>query len=190
MYCKNCGHTVKGDKKFCVNCGHEVKGGSVESYVPIETHDERWWYRFLKVVYIVTFTAVIGGGLAVAYSEMPHKWIDSSSSTIHCDNGKIYELSRNGLYAFGSDLDVGTDKDARILCEHDTLNFYLYSNVHISKNYEFIPHYVDADYTSWFWESLMWLALAWVILKLVRIGVHYVAFGNKPQWKREFKKWY
>jgi hypothetical protein len=48
----------------------------------------------------------------------------------------------------------------------------------------------NPDYGSWFFYSLLALFIVWGLLKLVRIGVLYIALGGKPAWKKEFKKFY
>ncbi len=39
-----------------------------------------------------------------------------------------------------------------------------------------------------FWYSLLTLVIYMAIVRLVKIAVLYVAFGRKPEWKREFKR--
>ena len=39
-----------------------------------------------------------------------------------------------------------------------------------------------------FWYSLLTLVVYMAIARLIKITVLYVAFGRKPEWKKEFKK--
>ncbi|MHB1118090.1 MAG: zinc ribbon domain-containing protein [Minisyncoccota bacterium] len=39
-----------------------------------------------------------------------------------------------------------------------------------------------------FWYSLLTLVIYMVVLRLIKVSVLYIAFGQRPQWKREFKK--
>ncbi len=49
-------------------------------------------------------------------------------------------------------------------------------------------YYYDDSYSEAFWYSLLTLVVWVVILRLIKITFLYIAFGKKPQWKKEFKK--
>ena len=46
----------------------------------------------------------------------------------------------------------------------------------------------EDTYGKAFWYSLLTLFVYIVIMKLIKITFLYIAFGQKPQWKKEFKK--
>jgi hypothetical protein len=46
----------------------------------------------------------------------------------------------------------------------------------------------EDTYGKAFWYSLLTLLVYIAIMKLIKITFLYIAFGQKPQWKREFKK--
>ena len=49
-------------------------------------------------------------------------------------------------------------------------------------------YYSHGSYSEAFWYSLLTLVVWVVILRLIKITFLYIAFGKKPQWKKEFKK--
>ena len=63
--------------------------------------------------------------------------------------------------------------------ENDPYSYYSsYSN----------QYYSHGSYSEAFWYSFLTLTIWITILKLVKIAFLYIAIGEKPQWKNEFKK--
>lgn len=48
----------------------------------------------------------------------------------------------------------------------------------------------EDTYGTAFWYSLLTLVIYIVVVRLVKITFLYIAFAQKPQWKREFKKFF
>lgn len=191
MYCKNCKQKLDKADKFCTGCGTAVQNSNTLPQTATTPQPEKWWYRLLKVIYIIVFVASIAITCVIAYSTLPQKTLDGNRSTIQCNNGKNYAPAKNSIYLYSDSLSTYDDQHARILCAYDTTNYYsTYWTAPSYVNYTFVAVYNDAPYTSWFFYSILALAIVWVLLKLVRVGVQYVAFGNKPYWKSEFKKYY
>jgi len=46
------------------------------------------------------------------------------------------------------------------------------------------------SYGAAFWYSLLVLVICLVVLRLIKIAVLYIAFGQRPGWKKEFKKFF
>jgi hypothetical protein len=191
MVCNNCGNKIKEVDSYCPNCGAVVPNGQ-PSNVPRRERgefEERVWFRFLKVLYVVIYLVVIGGIIIIGFSVMPHRTLDGASSTVTCDNGNIYPLSKNNIFAYSNPLDSDSDKDARILCQYDTTNYFgSYYNQYIAPNYTFNPVYNEPDYGGWFWGFLIGLLIGLITLKMVKVGVLYIATGSKPQWAKELKR--
>jgi len=58
MFCKNCGKEVKDENEFCTECGHQidiVTKNTTSAKKQISDNDERWWVRFLRVIYIILY---------------------------------------------------------------------------------------------------------------------------------------
>jgi hypothetical protein len=190
-FCINCGDKVKEDDKFCQNCGTAV---SKENQTLLHHNDkkdleQKGWFRFLKVAYILIYIIVIGGILVIGFSSIPQANLNSAASNITCTNGESYNLSKNDIYAYSVPLDSYSDEDARILCAYNTTNYSnsYYFDQTIPLNYTLDPVYTPTDYDDWFWEFAIGLVVGWVFLKLLRMGVLYIIAGTKFNWK-EFKK--
>lgn len=176
--------------KFCTKCGTRVHSEVKERPVA-SVSEAKWWYRLLKVVYIILYVGSIGLVCIIAFSGMPQRSLNGDLSIIQCNNGKNYAPAKNSIYIYSDSLSYSDDQDARILCAYDTTNYYsTYLTAPSYKNYTFVPSYNEVGYGSWFFYSVLALLIDWLVLKLVRVGVQYVAFGNKPRWKEELKKLY
>ncbi len=189
MFCEKCGNKLDSSDKFCTKCGAPVHSESNKRIFITPASGEKWWYRLLKVAYILLYVGSIGVVCVAAFSSIPHRTLDENLSTIQCNNGKSYAPGNNSIYLYGDSLSSYDDEKARILCAYDRTNYYSYS-APAYKNYTFVPSYNEADYGPWFFYSLLALLMTWTILKLIRLGVQYVVFATKPIWKKEFKKLY
>ena len=191
MYCEHCGTKLEQGYKFCTKCGLPMRAEKTPSHASVVIVDERWWHRLLKVAYILLFAITIGTGLIFSYVSMPYRTLNGALSSIACNNGKSYAPEKNSIYLYGDTLSSTNDEHARILCAHDTTNYYSYKYPAPSfKNYTFKPIYNEPDYGSWFFSSLFALFVTWSIVKLIRLGIQYIAFGYRPRWVEEFKKFY
>ena len=53
MFCENCGNKISEADSFCSQCGNTTEEG--QNIVPskqFSPHNDKWWYRLLKVGYI------------------------------------------------------------------------------------------------------------------------------------------
>lgn len=62
-----------------------------------------------------------------------------------------------------------------------------------NKPYSYYSYYSNqtisyGSYAEAFWYSLLTLAIYLIVLRLIKIVILYVAFGYKPEWKKQFKK--
>ena len=189
MFCKNCGTELKTGSTFCGKCGTKLVTDHEKQHPEISGAEQKAWYRLFKVLYILLFVGSLGFVLIVAYSAMPQRILDGNLSTIQCDNGKNYAPENNDIYIYGDTLSYYQDQNARILCAYDTLNFYRYTAPSY-KNYTFIPTYTEPDYSSWLFYTAVALLACWIILKFLRVGMNYILLGGKPNWRKEFRKFY
>lgn len=187
-YCTNCGNQRQEEEPYCTNCGTDFNKEHVSvTKTEINKFEEKVWFRFLKVFYVVIYSIVVLTTGVIIYSSKPAKQIDNSTSLIICDNGSSYPLAKNHFFVT-EDLSFQDDLSARILCKYDTLNFDAFSNESIPKNYTFKPIYLASENNAWLRESLLGILIVWIVIKLLKIGVLYIVTGLKPYWKREFKK--
>jgi polyferredoxin len=54
MYCENCGHKLDSLDKFCTKCGEHIQSVT-KAHSTAAISDEKWWYRLLKVAYILLY---------------------------------------------------------------------------------------------------------------------------------------
>lgn len=194
MFCENCGTNIGDRDKYCIKCGSAVaiKNNISKQDLPNDQPENKAWFRFLKVLYIIVYLVVMLGAIAISLVTKPHAVIDNNLSTIKCDNGNIYQLNKNNLYIYSDDnnLNDTADKHARILCKYDTLNYYsnLYSNENIPKNYTFNPVFINPNYSDWLWYSFVGLLILWLGLKLIKVTALYIILGSRSDWKKELIK--
>lgn len=74
MFCINCGNTIQDGHQFCTKCGQpSIRKETKEPSQQLNTmSSEKWWQRFLKVVYIFMYIPLL---LIV-----PLVWNENSSS--------------------------------------------------------------------------------------------------------------
>jgi hypothetical protein len=194
MFCTSCGQKISDKADFCTECGASIKNNKIPH---TEHHnkktrgdlEQRAWYRFLKVIYLLFFISAILATIGISWAEKPRRTIDGNLSSIACDNGKYYAPAKNSIWVIGDTLDYTDDKHARILCKYDTLDFYnyRYSNEFIAKNYVFKPIYEKTDYVSWIAYSLLAIVIVWLVLRIIKLAFFYIAIGHKPKIE-DFKK--
>lgn len=127
MFCENCGNTIQHGHKFCMKCGQPINTHMPNQSI-IADHDQVWWFRMAKVIYIVL------------YIPLPFVlW---------------------GAWAANS----------------ESYNYYTRTYTSTAGNA--------------FWYSLITLIIYVVILRLLKITFLYIAFGQKVQWHKEFKKFF
>jgi len=191
IFCHKCGKQLAPSDSFCQSCGVKIIGETAGKNISEPTElkrkdlEKRAWFRALKVVYIIVIVITVLAAGAISWSEKPQKTIDVDKSTIACNNGKLYVPNKNkiDLYGWNTDLSYSEDRDARILCKYDSLDFYNHLGETIEKNYTFMPIFNDVKYGAWIGYSLVVYLILGLIFYLVRAGFFYIAVGEKPNWK-------
>jgi len=190
IFCHKCGKKIEAEDEFCQSCGAKISVADNDNkHLPShknlkrEDLERKAWYRFLKVIYIVVIVIAILAIGGISWSTKPTKTLDGYNSSIVCNNGKSYAPSRNNIYPYSyeTELNYSDDKDARILCKYDTLNFYSHSNEFIEKNYTFTPVYNELKYGSWIGYTILAFFILWLFAYLIKIGFFYIAIGEKPK---------
>lgn len=75
MFCENCGTKLQDGHRFCTTCGHSTvqpERNNPASQAVTASLNEKWWQRFLKVIYIVLYIPLLG--------ILPIVWSANSSS--------------------------------------------------------------------------------------------------------------
>lgn len=208
MFCTNCGYERRADVKFCTSCGDAVstaaktesrnqKSLSLSDETPNVARsisdqinknglsridlEKKPWYRALKLLFIsVIVIAALFIGI-ISFSVKPEKSIDGHNSLIVCNNGKSYAPDANRIYIYGAAdvLSSYDDKNARILCQYDSLNFSQHYSEFILKNYTFSPVFEESQESEWIGYTLLAYFVLWIIILIIRAGFFYITTGNK-----------
>ncbi len=170
---------------------------------------KKWWFRLLQVVFIISYALTIAVTVIFITTSFPHKYLDTSSSTVQCNNGneKISSLNELGVYDISSPSDYQGDKfnvgpddfRAWLLCGENLQSGLKINDINQIRtaagaaplSYTFHPVYsMTGNYPWWAVGSFVGVIGVWLLFKLLRIIFIYVAIGIKPQWKKELKKIY
>lgn len=189
IFCHKCGKMLETGDEFCQSCG--VKISTDYSNKDLSNHkslkrgdlEKKAWYRAMKVIYFVVIIIAVFAISVISWSAKPTKKLDGYNSSIVCSTGKAYAPGKNSIYLYSweDDLSSSDDKDARILCKYDTLNFRPFSSEVIEKNYTFIPVYESMKYGAWVGYTILALFILWLVSYLVKIGFLYIVVGEKPK---------
>lgn len=147
--------------------------------------EEKFAYRAIKVLYILSFALVILISGVIGWDSKPQKYIDSSLSYIQCSNGNKYTFDAVGIYAYSKkQFTEYNDRDARFACAY--AKKYDYSNN--------LPIPNQKNYTTSFIESVRgsWgAAIAWwffgvlggyILLNVAKETLLYLFLGKKFDW--------
>ncbi len=174
--------------------------------------NDKWWYRLLKVIYVVTFIAITYGVIdayVLSNSELaPHP--DIEKSYIECSGGGVHSLSeidiREGdtfLFVDNVLTSIKDDEKASQLCtiqmtaseyeeRYDTpppagIDFGKYGRP-LGVNYELVVGYTDKKWGSIIGYSLCLLVIALFISEVIRRTFYYVVLGTlKPSLGEDVK---
>lgn len=85
MFCNNCGNELKAGHQFCTECGHSNTSNATKKTVTnqVTIRDDRWWHRFLKVLYVFIYLQILW--------ILPAVWSTNSSIYVgHIRNEYVY----------------------------------------------------------------------------------------------------
>jgi uncharacterized membrane protein YvbJ len=84
MFCDNCGNKIQQGHKFCMTCGQTVSCRSVGETSANHVHDQKWWFRLVKVLYIVFYIPLpfVIWGVWAANSETYNYYTRKYTSTV------------------------------------------------------------------------------------------------------------
>lgn len=153
--------------------------------------NEHWWYRLIKVMYIIFLTLIIVIPPFVIINEYKPKF-DNDSSYIKCANGKEFILSKNNIYLY-NDYMWSHDKDkATSLCFDGSIEYTNYgtgiwkdltvpkitSTTENSGKYQLISIYKNRDWTRTLGFSLVSTVVIIILFELIRRIFYYVILGS------------
>lgn len=137
----------------------------------------KWWYRFLKVAYIILLVTAITLGISGIYSSSNPVY-DGNKSYIQCENGKSFILNEHGFFAPGGVLSIYSDDRASQLCINVTEENQLDLSGETNGNYRLVMHYSERDWSSVVMYSIFVIVSNFVIFEIVRRVFYYIVLGS------------
>ncbi len=142
--------------------------------------ENRAWYRFLKVVYILAIIFIILVVGFFAWIAKPTQVVDYEKTYFKCnsDPESVYSLGKNNVYLRYDDTMYGTDdRRARSTCRDDKDSSF----VPDEKNYTLVvAHKNNYSYISWLGYTALAFFGVWAAFKLLSIAFFYIVIGKKP----------
>jgi hypothetical protein len=138
--------------------------------------NQKIWYRFLKVLYVLAFLPIFIIPVLFIVSEYSPKF-DSTESYILCDNGKILDstaLKQRDIFLwYISSSDENTIKN---MCGCDPC----YGDIHLkpTENYKLISVYTKRDWGSTFGGSLLSLLIVYMLFATGQRLFYYIVLGS------------
>ena len=103
----------------------------------IEDLNQRWWYRLIKVIILITVATSIFVNIVYIYEDYGINY-SGEKSYIQCENGKIFYLEENGFYASSGGLSSYGEDRAAQHCLHITTDGSLDLSDQQNANFELI----------------------------------------------------
>jgi len=162
--------------------------------------NERWWYRLLKVIYIIFFSLFFISTVAIISDENSPEF-NSKKSYVTCLDGRRFEL-RNYPYLDGVNLSVRdkfnfqdscTTKGTDIKINSDFEQMKLKnegiipaSQVKTPVSYFFHPYYSSRNWSNIILYSLLTFVITLTIAEAIRRSFYYIILGSiRPKKKYE-----
>lgn len=165
----------------------------------IKTLNEKWWYRLLKVIYIVLLIMFVFSAITLSFSSYsPKKIYDNEKSFIVCDDGREFSLEENNVYlGISGRISTSDDKKFNSWCLDGSeekvenvdgriarLKKSLATNkVEKEKNYIFFSSYkIIGDWNNVMLSIFFSMLTIFAVFELFRRIFYYVILGKmKPK---------
>jgi hypothetical protein len=141
---------------------------------------EKSWFRFVKLSYVLVYVALIAAVVVLAYIQLPYEYISDWESTILCSDGKAYKTGANSIYPSDGVLNTNGDIAARKLCAYNIVRDYSDQyQTPVDINYSLLPvRKTHGGYTQTA-QTLFWgLAIVCLAGEIIRRSFFYVVTGR------------
>jgi hypothetical protein len=139
--------------------------------------NERWWYRLLKVTYVILLLSAFTLGIYGVYSSSNPVY-DGNKSYIQCDNGKNFILNEHGFFVSGERLSSYMDYRAKDLCVNVTGGNQLDLNGGTSGKYDLVIFYPERDWFLVIMYSIFVLVSNYMVFEIIRRIFYYILLGS------------
>jgi len=154
--------------------------------------NNKMWYRFLKVIYVLIFIPIFILAFFAGYMSTEPKF-DNEKSYIKCDNGKELKLSENNISLYSNYIGSYDDKLIRLLCTKDVRDELVkkYGKIDVGttltqdefnrlyeNNYNLVPFYTERSWTKAIGISFLWIIVATFFFELIRRTFYYIVLGS------------
>lgn len=59
MFCHKCGAKNDESSKYCIKCGQSLQHEKNIQFKPVSDHEQKWWMRLAKVVYVILYLPLL-----------------------------------------------------------------------------------------------------------------------------------
>ena len=173
----------------------------------IKELNSKWWYRLLKVAYVILFIGIFSLSIAFVYSATEPEY-DKLSSYIKCTNGRVLNYDEHKLDSDYIDYSSkqalayectkaksGISEEEKSIIDYaksngktkedaiEALSNYRQDKGRIpSDNYEFVIKYIDRDWLKFGSGVFLGFVLSFFLFEVLRRVFYYIVLGSfKPK---------
>jgi energy-coupling factor transporter transmembrane protein EcfT len=149
--------------------------------------NNKWWYRLLKVVYLIVLIAGILFIVLMVYSSNGPQF-DNNASYIKCSNGKEVQLKSNDIFLYYDFLSPGDQKIAEGKCfdgmissstdEFGKVKYKIASETDNSRKYNLVSVYTERNWSEIFLYILIGCFSLIAVFETIRRIFYYVILGS------------
>jgi hypothetical protein len=173
-----------------------VENKDRQIYIKFQNLELKFWFRLLKVLYIIFLILTFLGCVVWWWETKPYKVVDNENSYIQCERDKekklVYYLDKNDWNEYGKvygenpTLSYYHDEAIRKVCAQplnpETGEFATYWSSYkvLPLNYEFSPILkTEGSYSKWLRNGILGFILFVFLTNLIKEIFYYVATGKR-----------
>ncbi|MES2225294.1 MAG: hypothetical protein V4480_00605 [Patescibacteria group bacterium] len=144
--------------------------------------NSKWWYRLLKVLYIILALIILGVSIAlIVVSNAPE--FDNKASYVQCDDGRTFPVDKIGMYS--DFVDSYNDRNFRTWCattlvEENGVQKLKPINGFVpdEKNFTFVAKETARNWMGTIGYSVIALVVVLLLSELLRRMFYYITLGS------------
>ena len=140
--------------------------------------NKKWWYRLIKVVFVVFFIGIIMAGVMIVAGEYSPSF-DNKASYALCKDGNKVGLDENSIYLNSSFISNTNDKTIKKRCG---TTFTLEEIKKRVPSYELVSVYKSRNWLAVVGFSLLLVFITIIVAEIIRRIFYYIILGKiKPE---------